>query len=87
MNVEVPVQIIWGLVGYVMLSTGGFIWWAAVITTKLDFGLAKLKDLSNSNSLYALKTDIARELGVVEKSLETMWNKFEKLKEKVDGGG
>lgn len=47
--------------------------------------LTKLVEaLNTNNNLYARKEDIARELGVIEKNQDTMWSKFDKLKEKVD---
>lgn len=47
--------------------------------------LTKLVEaLNTNNNLYARKEDVARELGVIEKNQDTMWSKFDKLKEKVD---
>lgn len=82
-------QIPWGaiitLLVYIVGSTIGFVWWMATITEQLkNLGVA-VTNLSNNNILYARKEDIARELGVIEKRQETMWEKLDKLKEKVDG--
>lgn len=85
MSVEIPMQIIWGLVGYILVTTGMAIYWAAVMTTKLDIGLSQLKELMSMNHLYALKTDVAGELAIQERRLDTLGEKFDKLKEKVDG--
>lgn len=85
MNIEMPIQIIWGMVGYVLVSTGWFIWWAATTTQQLKTLEKLVNDLAGMNNSFAKKEDIAREMGVIEKNQETMWLKFEKLKEKVDG--
>lgn len=69
---------------YVIGSTIGFVWWMATITEKLNSALIKLKELSDNNAIYARREDVARELGVIEKQIETMWGKLDKLKEKVD---
>lgn len=84
MNVEVPAQIIWGLIGYVLITTGAFVWWAATTTQQIKTLEDLVKHIINSNGLFARKDDIARELGVIERNQETMWAKFDKLKEKVD---
>lgn len=69
---------------YVLSSTIGFIWWMATITEQLKTLKELVKNMNDHNNEYARKTDVARELGVIEKNQETMWTKFEKLKEKVD---
>lgn len=85
MNVEVPMQIVWGMVGYILVTTGMFIWWAATTTQQLKTLEKMVNDLSSLNGLFAKKEDIARELGVIENNQERMWEKLDKLKEKVDG--
>lgn len=72
------------LVIYVVGSTIGFVWWMATMTVKLDMALVKLREMQDNNNSYARKEDVARELGVIERNQDTMWTKFEKLKEKVD---
>lgn len=84
MTVQLPVEFIWGIIGYILITTGGFIWWAATVNEKLSSALTKLKEMNDANLLYARKEDVARELGVIERNQETMWGKFDKLKEKVD---
>lgn len=86
MNLEMPIQILWGLIGYVLITTGGFIWWAATTTEQLKTLKQLVGNLSEMNGLYARREDVLRELGVIERNQETMWSKFEKLKEKVDEG-
>lgn len=69
---------------YTLSSTVGFIWWMATMTEQVK-NLTKLVEaLNTNNNLYARKEDVARELGVIEKNQDTMWSKFDKLKEKVD---
>lgn len=72
---------------YIVASTIGFVWWMATITEQLKSLKDLVKSLSDNNILYARKEDIARELGVIEKRQEAMWEKLDKLKEKVDGNG
>lgn len=72
---------------YILGSTVGFIWWMATVTEKLNMALIKLKEMNDANVLYARKEDVARELAVMERQLETMWDKLDKLKEKVDING
>lgn len=86
MNVTIPMEMIWALFGYILITTGGFIWWAATVNEQLKNLKELVSAITSNNILYARKEDIARELGVIEKAQETMWAKFEKLKEKVDGG-
>ncbi len=69
---------------YIIGSTIGFVWWMATITEQLKSLKELVKAMSEMNGLYAHKVDVARELGVIERNQETMWTKFEKLKEKVD---
>lgn len=71
---------------YVIGSTIGFVWWMATVTEKLNTAISKLKEMNDSNHAYARKEDVARELGVIENNQEKMWEKLDKLKEKVDGG-
>ena len=87
MNVSIPIELMWGLCGYILITTGGFIWWAATITEQLRSLKELVKALSDGNALFARRDDMARELGVIEKQQETMWNKLDKLKEKVDSNG
>ena len=84
MNVDIPMQIIWGLVGYILVTTWGFIWWAATTTQQLKTLREMVVAITTNVSLYARKDDITRELGILERNMETMWGKFDKLKEKVD---
>lgn len=85
MNVEMPMQVVWGLVGYILITTWGFIWWAATTTQQLKTLKEMVDGLSSLNGLFAKKEDIARELGVIENNQDRMWEKIDKLKEKVDG--
>ena len=84
MNVEIPMSVVWALVGYILVTTGGFIWWAATQTADMRSLKELVRKLGDSDGLYARKEDVARELGVVEKNQEAMWEKLDKLKEKVD---
>ena len=84
MEVQIPAEIIWGLVGYILITTGAFIYWAATTTQQLKTLQELVKDMVHNNALFAHKEDVARELGVIEGNQETMWDRFDKLKEKVD---
>lgn len=84
MNITIPIGVICGLIGYILITSGTFIWWAATTTSEIKNLIGLVKRLIDDNGLYARKEDIARELGVIEKNQETMWGKFDKLKEKVD---
>lgn len=84
MSFEIPMQVLWGLLSYVLITTGGFIWWAATQTADMKSLKELVKKLIDSDGLYARKEDMARELGLHERQIETMWAKFDKLKEKVD---
>lgn len=86
MNVTMPISIIWGIIGYILITTGAFIWWAATTTQQLKTLEKMVDQLSTLNALFAKKEDVARELGVIERNQETMWTKFDALKEKVDVG-
>ncbi len=87
MNVELPMQIVWALIGYILTTTGLFIWWAATTTQQLKTLEKLVNELSALNSSFVRREDVARELGVVERNLETLFTKFDKLKEKVDSNG
>lgn len=81
---NIPWEAIEGLCVYILGSTLGFVWWMATITEQLK-ALSKLVEkMSEADGLYARKDDMARELGVIESRQSTMWDKFDKLKEKVD---
>lgn len=82
---EVPWGALVTLMIYIVGSTIGFVWWMATITTELKHLKELIKEMTVSNMHYARREDIARELGIIEKNQETMWVKFEKMKEKVDG--
>lgn len=85
MNVELPMQVVWGLVGYILVTTGASIWWAATTTQQLKTLREMVIAMTTANNLFARREDIARELGVIERNVETIFEKFDKLKEKVDG--
>lgn len=87
MNFIIPSEVMWGIIGYILITTGGFIWWAATTTEQIKTLKILVEKISNSDSMYARKEDMARELGVIEQRQETMWEKFDKLKEKVDSNG
>lgn len=83
---QIPWEAIITLILYIIGSTIGFVWWMATITEQIK-ALSKLVEkMSNADGLYARKEDMARELGVIESRQATMWDKFDKLKEKVDAG-
>ncbi len=84
---NVPWEAIISLLLYIIGSTLGFVWWMATITEQVKSIKELVKTMSDSNGLYARKEDVAREMGIIERNQETMWNKFEKLKEKVDASG
>lgn len=84
---NIPWEAIEALFVYILGSTLGFVWWMATITEQLKSLRILVTKMSEADSLYARKEDVARELGVIERNQETMWTKFEKLKEKVDMNG
>lgn len=80
-----------GLVGHIIAS----VWWASRITTLVETAQGSITAMSQAlkdvvselktfGNQFARKEDVAREMALHEKQLETMWDKFEKLKEKVD---
>lgn len=81
---NIPWEAIEGLLIYVIGSTIGFVWWMATITADMKTLQILVKEMSLNNGFYARKEDVARELGVIERQQETLWNKYDKLKEKVD---
>lgn len=83
---NIPWEAIEGLGVYIIGSTIGFVWWMATITEQIKTLSKLVETMSKADSLYARKDDMARELGVIENRQEAMWAKFDKLKEKVDGG-
>jgi hypothetical protein len=86
MLIQLPIEILWAIIGYILITTFGFIWWAATTTEQLKTLKDLVKAITDNNMLYARKEDIAREMGVIEKQIETLWVKHDRLKEKVDGG-
>ena len=84
MTVEMPGEVIWGIVGYIIITTGGFIWWAATTTEQIKTLKELVKAISNADGLYVRKEDVARELGVIENRQDAMGVKLDRLKEKVD---
>ncbi len=85
MSIEMPMQVIWGLIGYILISSFGFVWWAATTTQQLKTLREMVNALTVANNLFARREDIARELGVIERQVDTICTKYDKLKEKVDG--
>ena len=85
--VNIPVEAFITLGLYIVGSSVGFVWWMATITEQLKTLKELVKTMGEMNTTYARRDDMARELGVIEKTQETMWIKFEKLKEKVDSNG
>jgi len=81
---NIPWEALEGLFVYIVASTIGFIWWMATVTADIKVLKDLVKELSHSNGLYARKEDVARELGVIENNQEKMWEKIDRLKEKVD---
>jgi len=69
---------------YIVGSTIGFVWWMATITEQIKNLTKIIQEMSANHTLYARKEDIARELGVIERQQETLWERYDKLKEKVD---
>lgn len=84
---NIPWEAIEGLFVYIVGSTIGFVWWMATVTADMKVLKELVRTITEHGGMYARKDDIARELGVIEKNQETMWAKFEKLKEKVDSNG
>lgn len=82
---NIPWEAIEGLVVYIIASTIGFVWWMATITEQIKTLSKLVEKMSQADGLYARKEDVARELGVLENRQQTMWDKYDKLKEKVDG--
>jgi hypothetical protein len=87
MNIEIPVEVMWAIAGYILVTTGGFIWWAATTSEQIKTLKDLVKSLILADGLYARKEDMVRELGVIIQRQETMWNKYDALKEKVDSNG
>lgn len=83
---NIPWEAVEGLLVYVIGSTIGFVWWMATITADMKTLQGLVKEMSLNNGFYARKEDVARELGVIENNQEKMWEKLDRLKEKVDGG-
>lgn len=83
---NVPWEALITLMIYMVGSTIGFVWWMATITEQIKTLSKLVEKMSESDSLYARKDDVARELGVIESRQEAIGIKFDKLKEKVDGG-
>lgn len=81
---QIPWEAIISLSLYIIGSTIGFVWWMATITQQIKTLTDVVKEISVTNGLYAKKEDVARELGVIENNQEKMWDKIDKLKEKVD---
>lgn len=80
-----------GLIAHVVST----VWWASRTTTLLESAQAAITAMSNAmkemtteiktfGNSYAKKEDVVRELALHDKQLETMWNKFEKLKDDVE---
>lgn len=84
MTVNIPIELIWGLCGYIVVTTGAFIWWAATTSEQLKNLKEVVVNLANNNILYARKEDVAREMGVIELRQEKMWEKLDILKEKIN---
>lgn len=86
MNVEMPIPVLWGIIGYILVTTAACIWWAATTSQQIKTLSALVNDLTKMNSMYVRREDMYRELGVIERNQDTMFEKLDKLKEKVDGG-
>lgn len=82
---SIPWEAIISLAIYIIASTVGFVWWMATITEQLKSLKDLVKNITENNAFYARREDMARELGVIEKRQDTMWEKYDRLKEKVDG--
>lgn len=80
---SIPWEAILSFVLYIIASTVGFVWWMATVTEQLKSLKDLVKGITDNNALYARKEDVAREMGVLEKRQETMWEKLDILKEKV----
>lgn len=83
---NIPWEAIEGLFVYIVASTIGFVWWMATITEQIKTLSKLVEKMSLADGLYARKDDVARELGVLEVRQQTMLDKYDKLKEKVDAG-
>lgn len=84
---SIPWEALVALFIWIVGSTFYFVWWMATITADMKTLQQLVKDLSINNALFARKEDVARELGVIENNLEKVWEKYDKLKEKVDSNG
>lgn len=80
-----------GLIAHVVST----VWWASRTTTLLESAQTSIIGMSNAmkdmtqeiktfGSQYSRKEDMIRELTLHDKQLETMWNKFEKLKGELE---
>lgn len=62
------------------------VWWASKTNTLLDILQKELKDLiielKSIKEVYVKRDDVSRELGVMQKAIDTMWTKIDKLQER-----
>lgn len=81
-----------GLIGHIIAS----IWWASRITVLVEGAQISILNMANAfkdmtaeikafGSVYARKDDVVREMTLMEKQIQVMWDKLDKLKERFDG--
>lgn len=79
----------WGalvaLFTYIIASTLGFVWWMATQTIKLQFALDALKEITNtlstSEATFATKVEMAKELIMINKTIDKAWLEIDKLRD------
>lgn len=81
---NVPWEAIVSVILYILVTTGGFIWWMATQTITLQF---VREDLAKANSLllsydatFATKSDVAKELGRIENSVLAAHRRIDEFK-------
>lgn len=81
---QVPWEAIVALVIYILGSTGGFIWWMATQTIKLEIALSTLTDikktLDTAEATYATKVEVAKDFTSRDKQIDAIWKKLDLLK-------
>ena len=83
---SIPWEAIMSLICYLVGSTIGFVWWMATMTEQVKSLTRMVQKMADMDGIYARKEDVAKELALFEKQQESLWKKYDILKEKVDIG-
>lgn len=74
---------------FMLVHTGGFIWWMSRIDTTLKIlttTVERISDqMSKHDAIYAKKEDIVKDFAVRDQQLNTMWLKLDKLADSIKG--